>query len=89
MVCSDHRRRRGSGFRAVGRRRGQVQGLPQLPRGRHEEDGTFLQGHRREAQGDKGAADAIAAKLKDGKGHPKVAASDADIKAAVGYVLSQ
>ena len=31
----------------------------------------------------------IAAKLKDGKGHPKVAASDADIKAAVGYVLSQ
>jgi cytochrome c len=38
---------------------------------------------------DKGAADAIAAKLKDGKGHPKVSASDADIKAAVGYVLSQ
>jgi cytochrome c len=34
-------------------------------------------------------AAAVAAKLKDGKGHPKVAASDAEIKAAVGYVLSQ
>jgi cytochrome c len=33
-------------------------------------------------------AAAVAAKLKDGKGHPKVAASDAEIKAAVGYVLS-
>jgi len=32
---------------------------------------------------------AIAAKLKEGKGHPKVAASDAEIKAAVGYVMSQ
>jgi cytochrome c len=31
---------------------------------------------------------ALAAKLKEGKGHPKVAASDAEIKAAVGYVLS-
>jgi len=38
---------------------------------------------------DKGAADAIAPKLKEGKGHPKVAASDAEIKSAVGYVLSQ
>jgi cytochrome c len=38
---------------------------------------------------DKGAPDALAAKLKEGKGHPKVSASDADIKAAVGYVLSQ
>ena len=37
----------------------------------------------------KGDAAAIAAKLKDGKGHPKVAASDAEIKAAVDYVLSQ
>jgi cytochrome c len=33
-------------------------------------------------------AGAVVAKLKDGKGHPKVAASDAELKAAVGYVLS-
>jgi cytochrome c len=33
-------------------------------------------------------AAATVAKLKDGKGHPKVAASDAELKAAVGYVLS-
>jgi len=31
---------------------------------------------------------AAVAKLKDGKGHPKVAASDAELNAAVGYVLS-
>jgi len=37
----------------------------------------------------KGDADALAAKLKEGKGHPKAAASDAEIKAAVEYVLSQ
>jgi len=33
-------------------------------------------------------AAAAVAKLKDGKGHPKIAASDAELKAAVGYVLS-
>ena len=33
-------------------------------------------------------AAAAVAKLKDGKGHPKVTASDAELKAAVGYVLS-
>ncbi len=37
----------------------------------------------------KGDAAAMAAKLKDGKGHPKVNASDAEIKAAVDYVMSQ
>ena len=37
----------------------------------------------------KGDVGAMAAKLKDGKGHPKVAASDAEIKAAVDYVMSQ
>jgi len=37
----------------------------------------------------KGDAAALVAKLKDGKGHPKIAASDAELKAAVGYVLSQ
>jgi cytochrome c len=40
-------------------------------------------------KGDKGAEGTITAKLKDGKGHPKVAASDAELKAAVGYALSQ
>ena len=37
----------------------------------------------------KGAGDKIAGALKEGKGHPKISASDADIKAAVDYVLSQ
>jgi cytochrome c551/c552 len=37
----------------------------------------------------KGDPAALSAKLKEGKGHPKVNASDADIKAAVDYVLSQ
>jgi cytochrome c551/c552 len=35
-----------------------------------------------------GDAKAIAAKLKDGKGHPKIAASDAELDAAVTHVLS-
>ena len=35
----------------------------------------------------KGAADALVAKLKDGKGHPKVGASEAEIKTMVDYVL--
>ena len=36
----------------------------------------------------KGAETEIIAKLKDGKGHPKAAASDAEIKAAVKHVMS-
>jgi len=39
-------------------------------------------------KGDKGAAANLAAKLKDGKGHAKAAASDAEIKAAVQHVLA-
>jgi cytochrome c len=35
----------------------------------------------------KGAEAELVAKLKDGKGHPKIAASDAEIKAAVQHVL--
>ena len=35
-----------------------------------------------------GDAKAIVAKLKEGKGHPKVAASDAELNAAVGHILS-
>lgn len=37
---------------------------------------------------DGAAAGNLAAKLKAGKDHPKIAASDAELKAAVGYVLS-
>jgi len=37
----------------------------------------------------KGDAAALVAKLKDGKGHPKIAASDAELNAAIGYVQSQ
>lgn len=39
-------------------------------------------------KGDKGAEARLVANLKAGKGHPKVAASDAELKAAVGQVLS-
>ena len=39
-------------------------------------------------KGDNQAAAALVAKLKDGKGHPKIAASDAELKAAVEAVLS-
>jgi cytochrome c len=39
-------------------------------------------------KGDKNAESMLAAKLKEGKGHPKVAASDAELKAVLGYVLS-
>lgn len=37
----------------------------------------------------KDAAAALVTKLKEGKGHAKIAASDAELKAAVGYVLGQ
>ncbi len=39
-------------------------------------------------KGNKGAEGELIAKIKEGKGHPKVAASDAELKAAVGTVLS-
>lgn len=39
-------------------------------------------------KGNKDAAASLAAKLKDGKGHPKAAASDAEIKAAVQHMLA-
>ena len=39
-------------------------------------------------KGDKSAAGMLVAKLKDGKGHLKIEASDAELKAAVGTVLS-
>ena len=37
---------------------------------------------------DKQAGAALAAKLKDGKGHPKVAASDAELKSMLDLVLA-
>ena len=39
-------------------------------------------------KGDKAQAPAIVEKIKGGKGHPKVAASDTELKAAVETVLS-
>ena len=39
-------------------------------------------------KGDKSKAPALVTKIKEGKGHPKVGASDADLKAAVETVLS-
>lgn len=39
-------------------------------------------------KGDKGAEGKLVAKLKEGKTHPAVSASDAELKAAVQHVLS-
>ncbi len=39
-------------------------------------------------KGNKDASGAIVAKMKDGKGHPKVAGSDAELKAAVDAALA-
>lgn len=40
-------------------------------------------------KGDAKAEGNLIAKLKEGKTHPKITASDAELKAAIGYVLSQ
>jgi cytochrome c len=40
-------------------------------------------------KGDASAEGKLIAKIKEGKTHPKVAASDAELKAAVSYVLAQ
>jgi cytochrome c len=39
-------------------------------------------------KGNKNASGMLVGKLKEGKGHPKAAATDAELKAAVDYVLS-
>ena len=39
-------------------------------------------------KGNKNASAMLVGKLKEGKGHPKAAATDAELKAAVDYVLS-
>jgi cytochrome c len=36
----------------------------------------------------KGAADAVLAKMKEGKGHPKTAGTDDELKQAVGFALT-
>lgn len=38
--------------------------------------------------GKKGAEGELVAKIKEGKAHPKIAASDAELNAAVGHVLA-
>jgi cytochrome c len=40
-------------------------------------------------KGDANAGSTLAAKLKEGKGHPQIPASDAELKAALDYVLSR
>jgi cytochrome c len=40
-------------------------------------------------KGDKGAPVRLIAKIKEGKTHPKVQASDAELKSAIRYVLKQ
>ena len=39
-------------------------------------------------KGKSGAEGELVAKLKDGKGHPKIAASDAELKAVIAHVLA-
>ena len=39
-------------------------------------------------KGDAGAVDKLADKIKEGKGHPKIAASEAELRAAVRQVLA-
>ena len=39
-------------------------------------------------KGDKNAEASLIAKIKEGKGHPKIAASDAELKTAVAHVLA-
>ena len=55
----------------------------------HEADKKKVGPSFKDIAAKKGDAAAQAAKLKDGKGHPKVAASDAELKAAIEYVNSQ
>jgi cytochrome c len=40
-------------------------------------------------KGNEGAVASVSAKLKDGKGHPKVAGSNAEIKAMTNYALGK
>jgi cytochrome c len=50
--------------------------------------GPSIQDVASKSKGDKAAADRITAKLKDGKGHMKAAASESEIKAMVNYMLA-
>lgn len=50
--------------------------------------GPSLKDIRAKYKGDKSKAGDIAARMKDGKGHPKVAGSEAELKAAVEAALA-
>lgn len=50
--------------------------------------GPSVQDVAAKAKGNKGAEEQMVAKLKDGKGHMKVAASDAELKSMVGFMLA-
>jgi len=49
---------------------------------------ALLQGPCREIQRRQGGGSKLVAKLKEAKAHPKTAASDSELEAAVAYILS-
>jgi hypothetical protein len=61
--------------------------MRRLPRHGKEEGRPGVQGRGGQEQGQQDAAVGIVAKMKDGKGHPKVAGSDDELKAAVESAL--
>lgn len=71
----------------------QAQDAPKKCMGCHDVDkkkvGPAFKDAAAKHKGDKGAAGAIVAKMKEGKGHPKVAGSDDELKAAVEAALSK
>jgi cytochrome c len=54
----------------------------------HEADKKKVGPSYKDIAAKKGDQAALVAKLKEGKGHPKVAASDAELNAAVSHILS-
>ncbi len=50
--------------------------------------GSALKDISKKYKGNKDAAATLTAKLKDGAGHPKSTASDEDLKAIVGWMLT-
>jgi len=60
----------------------------ELSRGGSKESRPRIQGRRREVRGNTTAESTLVAELRDGKGHPKVAASDAELQSMVAYVLA-
>jgi cytochrome c len=70
----------------------QAQEVPKKCLGCHDMDkkkvGPSLKDAAAKNKGNKDAAAAIVAKMKDGKGHPKVAGTDDELKAAVDAALA-